>query len=240
MPPQAASDDVWTSCGQFLHHLCWHKSRPAILGPKIESIPDSYLGKPKRPSSLVDLVHALENIQEAKRFRILGLELLKNEDDFGVSYALLDLAKATSMLGEIKGGIAQAKEASVVFTSLKDLYWQRRCYLYLTSLLLDDDQLQEARGMWRRGVQLLPGEVSQAAQKLSNISSFPQQVVYIGQEACRVCSVNCLWLDDHDGTFWAEHAIAVVEGSPDLARGHSGCAKDHATILCNRYLVGIV
>lgn len=45
------------------------------------------------------------------------------------------------MLGDVKGGTARAKEALEVLMSLKDLYWQMRCYFGLTSLFLEDGPL---------------------------------------------------------------------------------------------------
>jgi len=45
------------------------------------------------------------------------------------------------MLGDVKEWTAREKEALEILTSLKDLYWQRRCYFGLTSLFLEDGQL---------------------------------------------------------------------------------------------------
>lgn len=45
--------------------------------------------------------------------------------------------------------------------------------------------------------------------------------------------------DDHDGQFWAAYTMAMVEEDLDTARDQLECAKSHAAILRNRYLVGI-
>ena len=69
MSPQAEPNGTRTGCDQFLDHLYRHKSRPVILGLKIESILDSSPERPKRLSSLADLVHLPENIPETRRPR---------------------------------------------------------------------------------------------------------------------------------------------------------------------------
>jgi hypothetical protein len=38
---EVGSDNVWNTCANFMGHLCWHKPRLAVLGPKLERLPDN-------------------------------------------------------------------------------------------------------------------------------------------------------------------------------------------------------
>ena len=73
------------------------------------------------------------------------------------------------------------------------------------------------------GVQFLPSEASQAA------TDDVDRAKKLVQDAQGIASN----LDGHDRQFWAEHAMAMVEGDPDLARGHLEYTEDNATILRN-------
>ena len=66
----AKSDDVWRACANFMQHPYWHKTRPTVLRPKIEALPNDHPWKLICVQRLSQLF-----VSAAKRLESLSLQL---------------------------------------------------------------------------------------------------------------------------------------------------------------------
>jgi len=151
------SDDVWSTCAHFIEHLCWHKPRLVMLGPKIERLRDDHPSKPRCLVTLALLFDFLGNITEGQQLLTHALELHRERaDDHEVAETLRYLSNANRQLHFYKEGIRQAEEALEIRERLGDPVAQARCLSYLAQLLYDDGQLDAAEGAASRAINLVP------------------------------------------------------------------------------------
>ena len=166
---------VWDACARFMAQLYWHKSRPVMLGPKIEALPDDHPSKAQGLLQLSRLFDSAGNLVERKRLVNHTLRLWRERgDDLEVVRTLRNLSDADRILGLHDEGIQQAREASNIFERLGDPVEQAVCLVSLAWLLLDNRHLGEAEEMATRTIDLLPeggkqGRVYQCHRVLGQI-----------------------------------------------------------------------
>ena len=151
------SDEVWRACAGFLDHLCWHKPRHTVLGPKIEGLPDEH---PSKLGCLLELAWLLESIgnhTEQKRLLEHTLRLERGlRNDVRVAFVLRDLSRANRILGLFREGISQAREALEIYERIGGAEEQGDCLVELALLLRDDEQLDAAEEAASRAIKILP------------------------------------------------------------------------------------
>jgi len=82
----ADSNNTWNVCGYFMEHLYRHKPRRILLGPKIESLPDTHPSKPQCLFGLSRLFASVGNAMEYKNLLIRALKLWRERgSDFEVA-----------------------------------------------------------------------------------------------------------------------------------------------------------
>ena len=110
------SENVWDACTKSMDHLCWHKSRLVVFGSKIEALPGGHPFKFPCLWILSRLLYSVGNYTEQKRILTLTINLERERgNDTRLALVLSSLAEVNRLLGLIKEGIQQAKEASEVF-----------------------------------------------------------------------------------------------------------------------------
>ena len=153
----ANSDRIWDACARFMAQLYWHKSRPVMLGPKIEALPDNHRFKPQCLSNLSRFFDTVGNITECKRLLSHSLRLWRERGEaFHVALTLRNLADADRRMSLCGEGIPQAKEASTIFERLGEVVRQAESLIILTWLLCGDGQLDAAEDAGSRVIDLLP------------------------------------------------------------------------------------
>ena len=121
----ANSEDIWNACNGFMNHLCWHKPRLVVLGPKIEGLPDDHSSKPQCLFTFSRLFDLVGNHLETKRLLIHTLKLWRERrDEPRVVRALVFLAQTNRVLDLRKEGIQQAEEAMEICERLGDTVGQ--------------------------------------------------------------------------------------------------------------------
>ena len=139
------SGSVWDACANFIMHLYWHKKRLVSLGPKIEALPDHHFFKPGCLFKLSILYSSVGNQIERKRLLSHALKLWKERgDEFGVATTSRDLGDTNRRLQLYQEGTRLIKEALGTFERLKDTAGQAQCLFFLTTSLLEDQQLDAA------------------------------------------------------------------------------------------------
>jgi len=157
MSIDAESDDVWNTCAHFMEHLCWHKPRLVMLGPKIERLREDHPSKPRCLVKLALLPHILGNPMEVKRLCAHALELYQVQgEDHGVTATLGLLSVANRQLRFYKEGIQQAEEALEILKRLGDPVSQARCLKDLAWLMYDDGQIDAAEKAASHAIDLVP------------------------------------------------------------------------------------
>jgi len=238
------SADVWDACAHFLGHLYWHKKRFVVLGPKINSLPDSHPSKPKCLFELSRLLNSIGNRAEYKRLLVYTLRLRRGRgDDFLVAETLRFLSDANGLLGCHKEGIQQAREALGIYERLNDKIEQARSWQWLGRLLYDDEQLDAAEEAASRAIDLLSdkgeqfpvcechhllGDVYYSRGKTENAINHLETALGI--------AANFNW---HDQLFWIHRSFALLffsDGMFDDAHAHVERAKLHG--INNPYLLG--
>ena len=156
------SKAVWDACARFMVQLCWHKSRPVILGPKIEALPDDHPSKVECLMKLSRLFLSAGNLAERKRLLIRALDLWRERgDDFRAAQTLRNLSDINQRMGLYEEGTRQAEEASAIFERLGVAVEQAECLVNLAWLLLRKKQLDAAEETGLRAIDLLPEEGEQ-------------------------------------------------------------------------------
>ena len=151
------SDDVCGACAYFLTHLLWHKPRQTVLGPKIEELPDDHPSKPNCLLRLSSLFQVIGNYREQKQLLEHTLRLAKERrNDDQVAHILISLSDTNRMLGLVKEGIGQAREALKILERVGTAADQGDYLIRLALLLRADEQLDAAEEAASRAIKILP------------------------------------------------------------------------------------
>ena len=151
------SNAVWRACVAFLEHLCWHKLRCTVLGPKIQGLPDDHRFKRGCLSQLAHVLGSIGNSTEQKRLLGYVLKLEKERgSDRGIARTLGSLSGANRALGLYGEGIRQVKEALEIYERIGTTRSRAKSLLDLASLLEGDNQLDAAEEAASRVIRLLP------------------------------------------------------------------------------------
>ena len=151
------STEVWGACVRFMAQLYWHKSRPIILGPKIEALPEDHPYKAQCLLDLSRLFRSFGNLVGSKRLLTWALKLWRAQgDDIRAAQTLGNLSDTNQKMGLYDEGIQQAEEASRVFEWLGYPVRQAHCLLSLAWLLLGKKQVDAAEETALHAIELLP------------------------------------------------------------------------------------
>jgi len=233
----ATSGGVWGACGHFMEHLCWHKPRLVVLGPKIESLADDHPSKLECLFQLSGLFRMVANSAERKRLLTYALKLSREQgDDRQIARALRYLSDVHGWMRLFKEGIEKAKEASEIYGRLGDTVEQAKCFIGLAWLLRGGEQLDDAEEATSRAIDLLleKGEQFQLCKchhLLGTIyrskGEIKKAVHHLGVALEIATPFNWLNL-----LFWTRFSMAILssdEGRFDDAHAHVEQAKLHAT-----------
>lgn len=230
------SEKVWNACAKFMEHLYWHKPRLVMLGPKIEALPDGHPSKARCLSHLSRLLHLVGNWAEQKRILTHALKLRRKQgDDDQVAQTLKNLSGANHLLGFVKEGIQQVKEASEIFGRLGIAAKQAGCLIVLASLLHRDEQLNAAEEAASHAIGLLPesGEhlnVCQGHRVLGEIhysKGETKKAIHHFEVALGIASPFS-WHDELFGVHFSLADLFSEEGRFSDAHAHLKLAKSHA------------
>jgi len=230
------SESVWLACADFMWHLYWHKTRPTILQPKIEGLPDDHNSKPKCLFRLSQLIFSVGNYVESKRLMSHALKLWRErDDDVNVAETLRRLSSTNWLMDLPKKGIQQAQEALEIYERLGNTLKQAECLDSLASSLSDDKQFDAAEEAAFRAIALLPDEGQQfrvctCHQTLARIYRSKGEIeraIHHFEVALGIAS-SFNW---HDHLFWIHYNLAGLfrdEDRFDDAQAHLERAKLHA------------
>jgi tetratricopeptide (TPR) repeat protein len=229
-------DDIWDVCYHVMQHLVCHKPRQTVLGSKIEALPDDHRSKPKCLFQLSRLFFHMGNHVERKRLLTHTLELWRQRGDDGqAAQTLRGLADANQLLGLIKEGIEQAREALRIYERTNDTKGQVICLDDLARTLRNDKQLDAAEEAASRAI----GLVSEKGQEhlvcklhrslgmIHESKGEKEKAVHHYKTAIGIASPPN-W---HDVLFWNHLDLAEMfrnEGEFDEASAHIEQAKPHA------------
>ena len=232
----ADPDDVWDACANFMIHLCWHKKRPTILGPKIEGLPDDHRSKPRCLLWLSRLFDSVGNLGEYKRLLTHTLMLWREQgNDRQTARTLKSLSNANWQMDNNREGVRLAEEALEIYKRLGDTVEQARCLMDLARSLQDDEQLDAAEEAVLRAIDLIPKEgnqslVSDSHRVLGNIyqsKGNTEKAIHHFELALGIASLFG-W---HYHLFWTHYCLAQLflgEGKYEDAQAHVERAKSHA------------
>ena len=240
----ANSVDVWDACGHFMEHLCWHKKRLVVLGPKVEGLPDDHRSKPRCLFQLSRLFESVGNHVKCKRLLDQTLKLWRErKDDLQVAQTLRFMSDANRWLGNYEEGIQQAIEALEIYEQFNDTLGQAHSWLHLARLLYGDKQFDAAEEAALRAIDLLSDKDEQFSicschRLLGDICRSKGKTdgaINHYETALRIASPS----DWHDHLFWNNHSLAELsfdENRFDDADAHVERAKLHT--IDNPYLLG--
>jgi tetratricopeptide (TPR) repeat protein len=240
----AGSENVWDACAVFVDHICWHKPRLVVLGPKFEALPEDHPSKTQCLDNLSRLFFSLGNWVEYKRILTHTLKLGREQgDDYRVARRLIKLSEANRQIGLLEEGIQNVKEAAEIFEWLGDPVNQADSLIALAYVLHDDKQLEAAEEAASRAIDLLPEKgkqflVSTGHLILGNIYSSKgdtEKAVHHLEVALEIASS----LNHENQLFWIHYALAgLFSGQErfDDAHVHIGRAKSDA--INNAYNLG--
>ena len=240
----AGSNDIWEACSKFLQHLCWHKKRPTILGPKIEGLPDGHGSKPQCLSDLGWLFHEVGNRVESKRLLTRAWELWREQgNDPMVAKALRFLSDPNRLMGAYKEGIEQAREAVEISEMLGDAKMQVHCLIELAFLLCSDGQFDGAEEAASRAISLIgePGSQFQLCESHRALGEIYQSKCETEKAISHFKTVLEIatpfgW---DDALFWAHYSLALLfhdDGGFEDAQAHTELAKSYT--IENTYTLG--
>jgi tetratricopeptide (TPR) repeat protein len=148
------SHNVWDACAGFVRHLYWHKSRPTVLWPKVEGLPDDHCCKSKYLYDLSQLFSSIANNADCKRVLIHTLRLERERgDDLGIARALGDLSDTNFRMRLHEEGIQQGKEALEIHERLGNTVGQAKRLITFARFASDDAVAEE---LVFRAIGLLP------------------------------------------------------------------------------------
>jgi len=228
-------DGVWDACANFLDHLCWHKERLTILGPKIEGLPDDHCSKPKCLLRLSDLSSVVGDCVEEKRLltHTLKLRRERGEDD-QVAWTLMFLSDVNRQLDLPKEGIEQAKEALGICEQLGGTREQAACFIILANILQKDGQLDAAEEAASRSIGLVSEKGNQTLVcgshrilgEIYESKGETEKAIHHFEIALGIAS-SLSW---HNGLFSVHYSLAMLfldQGRFDDAHAHIKQAKTH-------------
>ena len=240
-------ENIWRACANFLDHLKWHKPRLTTLGPKIEALPDDYLGKPLCLQRISRLANATGNLLEGKRLLTVLLKLCKNQGDLPpIAMTLVDLSEVNWALGLCEEGIREAREALKIFERLGNTVYQAHCLSRLAQLLRQDGQLDAAEEAVSRAITLADNNqflLNQCHHFLGGVyRSKGNKEKYIEhlEISLRIASSHN-W---HQDAFWSLKGLVEVfceMGRIDDANSHLEQARSHTAnnALDSAYLIAV-
>jgi len=156
------SGDIWDTCAHFMEHLYWHKSRPVMLGPKLQGLSDDHPSKPQCLFHLSQLFESVGNHTEYKQLLFHTLKFWRERgDDRQVARTFERLSNANMLLGLYEEGMEWAKEGLGAYEQLGDAVGQAMCLNILAVSLEMDHQLDTAEEAVSRAIDLLPEEGEQ-------------------------------------------------------------------------------
>ena len=237
-------DEVWRACDGFLEHLYWHKPRQTVLGPKIEGLPDDHPSKPGCLLKFAQLFQMLGVQRERKRVLEHALRLERAQGNDGqVAFILKDLSDTNRLLGLLKEGIGQAREALEIYERVGTAQSQGQCLVGLALLLRGDKQLDAAEEAASRAIKVLPekGEEWQVCEShdilgvIYRSKGEREKAIHHFETALTTAS-SFGW---SDRLFWIYHNLALMsrdEDDFDKAHTHIEQAKSYA--VNHPYLLG--
>jgi tetratricopeptide (TPR) repeat protein len=232
----ANNDNIWDTCASFMGHLCWHKPRLVILGPKLEALPDSCHSKLTCLFQLSRLFASVGNPDECKRLLVQTLKLGREQgDDFMVAETLELLAEANWLLGLHEEGIQQVEESLGIFRQLDNTLGQADSLQQLARLLYANNQLDDAEEAASDSIDCLDNDehfrLCQGYNLLGDIYHFKgetERAIKYFKGALKIAS-SFNW---HDRQFWILLSLAELfrkEGRFDDTQIHIELAKSHIT-----------
>ena len=151
---------VWDACAHFMEHLYWHKTRPVVLGSKVEGLPDDHPSKPAGLFQLSRLFGSVGNFVESKRLIDHTLEFQREREGSleDIARTMVFSAMTSWNLGLHKEGIPLAREALGIYERLGHVVGQAQAWQRLARLLYCDNQLDAAQEAASRSIGLLEKE----------------------------------------------------------------------------------
>ena len=244
MSVDANSDEVWRACDGFLGHLCWHKQRQTVLGPRIEGLPDDHPSKPICLLRLGQLFQSIGNQRERTRLLEHALRLERERGNDGqVALILSDLADGNRRQGLLEEGIYQAREALQIYKRLGCAVGQGDCLLKLALLLHGRERLEAAERRAFLAIKILPekGEEWQVCKShqilgvIYHSKGEKEKSIHHFETALTTAS-SFGWTTQLS---WIHHNLAVLfldEGDFDKAHAHIEQARSYA--VDHPYLLG--
>ena len=228
--------DVWEVCYFFMQHLVWHKPRPTILGPKLETLPDNHRYKPRYLFELSRLLGQVGNRAGQKQLLLRILELWRGRgNDSGIAQTLRYLSYVNRYLRLYEEGIGQANEAVEISERIGDAGEQTQSLTQLAWLLFRNGQLDAAENAASRAVDLIQEtgielHLCQLLRVLGNIygSKGEKQKAIHHLETASLIATPFDW---HDSLFWNNHDLAELflnEREFENALTHIEKAKTYA------------
>ena len=153
------SDVVWDACCDFMDHLRLHKPRRTVLEARIEGLSDSHPSKSYCLLMLGRLFDLVGNHTGQKRVLTNALKVEReggNADEDLVAPILRNLSDANRLLGLVKEGIDQAREALEIHNRIGDVGERAKSLIDLARLLHEDGQLEAAEEEALRAIEVLP------------------------------------------------------------------------------------
>ena len=238
------SDEVWRACADFLKHLCWHKPRQTMLGPRIEGLPDDHPSKPRCLLKFAQLFQSIGNHTERKRLLEHALRLERERgNDSEVAFVLSNLSSANRMLGLLKEGIGQAREALEIYERVGCAGRRGDCLVRLALLLHDDKQLDTAEEAASRAIKILPEKgqewrVCESHRILGKIyceKGEKEKAIHHFETALAIAS-SFGW---NDQQFWIHHNLAVLFlNEDDFHKAHAHIEQARSNAVDSSYLLG--
>ena len=231
----AKSNGVWEACTNFMCHLCFHKERLTILGPKIEGLPDDHPSKPNCLFQLSKLFQCTGNYMKYKRLLTHTLKLNRERgDDRGAAQTLWRLSLANQSLDLCEEGIKQVEEASQICKRLSDVVAEATCLASLAVLLYSTDRLDAAKEAASRALNIFSEKGNQFNACNSHFilgliyhsKGETEEAIHHHEASLRMASSS--W---HGPLFSAHHALMVLfldEARLDDAQAHIEYVKLHA------------
>ena len=231
----ADSDSVWDSYARFITHLYWHKSRPTILAPKIERLPDDH---PSKPGCLVQLSMLFDSIgNQAERKQLLSHALrLRGEwrGDIAVAGISRKLSETNWKMGLHKEAIQWALKALEIYERLGHTVGQAWSLVILAWLLREDKQLGAAEEAASRAIGLISGVDNQSLVcgshriigDIYRSKGYREKAIHHYEAALGIAS-SFNW---HDPLFWLHYDLGWLflhEGRSRDAQTHLKCAKSY-------------